>query len=202
VTDRAKTINEAIYYNVDAIHRAMNENVQISFQYSEWGTDKKLHLKKDGMRYQVSPYQLIWNDANYYLVAYDEEESILKHYRVDKMSGVWQEKKRRNGSERFKNFNPAIYSNRTFGMYGGSEELVQICFDNSMIGVVMDRFGSDIDIRVLDQDTFSIRVYVMVSPQFFGWLAGLGKNAQISGPAQVADEYHNYLQQIINAYKE
>lgn len=201
VADRAKTMNESIYYNVDAIHRAMNNNVQISFQYSEWGTDKKLHPRKEGKPYQVSPYQLIWDDANYYLVAYDEEQEMLKHYRVDKMSNVWLVEEKRRGSERFKNFNPAVYSSRMFGMYGGAEELVQIRFSNHMIGVVMDRFGTDVDIRVLDDKYFSIRVYVMVSPQFFGWLAGLGKNAMITGPKKVADSYRGYLQQIVESYE-
>lgn len=201
VADRAKTMNEAIYYNVDAIHRAMNSNVQISFQYSEWGTDKKLHLRKDGERYQASPYQLIWNDANYYLIAYDEKDGMLKHYRVDKMGDVWLSEEKREGSERFKNFNPAVYSNKMFGMYGGSEELVQLQFDNALIGVVMDRFGTDVDVRVLDGQTFSIRTYVMVSPQFFGWLAGIGARVRILGPKEVRKQYHTYLSEIVQSYE-
>lgn len=202
VADRAKTMNESIYYNVDTIHRGMNENMQITFQYAEWETDKKMHLRKEGRRYQVSPYQLIWNDSNYYLVAYEEESEILKHFRVDKMSNVWVEDVARVGSVRFQNFNPAIYSNRTFGMFGGEEEVVQILFDSQLIGVVMDRFGTDVDIRVRDQKHFSIRVDVAVSHQFFGWLAGLGSRAQIVSPAQVAASYQNYLKEIIASYEE
>lgn len=200
VTDRAKTLNESVYYNIDGIHKAINNNNQITFQYSEWKTDKKLHPKKEGKRYQVSPYQLIWNDANYYLIAYDEESEILKHYRVDKMTDVWQHEEKRMGGDRFKNFNPAIYSNRMFGMYGGYEELVQLKFDEKMIGVVMDRFGNDIDIRVLDDNSFTIRTYVMVSSQFFGWLCGLGKSVQILGPEKVSEEYCGYLLQILGKY--
>jgi len=197
VADRAKTMNEAIYYNVDTIHRGMNENRQISFQYSDWGTDKKLHHKKDGARYQVSPYQLVWNDSNYYLVAFEEESDQLKHYRVDKMNDVWLEEAKRSGNERFADFNPAVYSNRTFGMFGGTEELVHMQFDKRLIGVVMDRFGSEVDVRVRDEAFFTVRVYVAVSQQFFGWITGLGNGVKILGPEHVTVAYKEHLQMLL-----
>ena len=200
VADRAKTMNESVYYSIDAIHRAMNANCQISFQYMEWGLDKKLHPRKGGVRYRVSPYQLIWEDSNYYLVAYEEQSDILKHYRVDKMSDVWKEEEQRKGSERFRDFNPAIYSNKIFGMFGGEEELVRIRCKNTLIGVIMDRFGTDVDIRIVDADSFAARIRVMVSPQFFAWLTGLGSNAKIEGPERIVDQYGAYLQEILEAY--
>lgn len=201
VADRVKTMNESIYYTIDAIHRAMNENNRISFQYSEWGTDKKLHLRKNGERYEVSPYQLIWNDSNYYLVAFDEGSGALRHYRVDKMSSVVQLASPREGGEQFHDFNPAVYSGKTFGMFGGQETKVTIWFDKILIGVVMDRFGSDVDLRVYEDGSFYIITTIQISPQFFGWIAGFGNRAKILSPKPVARDYGLFLQEILELYE-
>ena len=85
VTGRVKTMNESIYYNVDRIHTAIAENSRITFQYFQWNVDKKMELRHDGALYEVSPWSLSWDDENYYLIAYDGNEGIIKHFRVDKM---------------------------------------------------------------------------------------------------------------------
>lgn len=82
---RVKTMNESIYYNVDRIHTAIAENSRITFQYFQWNVDKKMELRHGGSLYEVSPWSLSWDDENYYLIAYDSSEGIIKHFRVDKM---------------------------------------------------------------------------------------------------------------------
>ena len=88
VTNRNKTVNENIYYNVDIIYNAIAENVKIQFQYFEWDVNKEMHLRRNGKVYEVSPWLLTWDDENYYLVGYDSEADTLKHYRVDKMTDI------------------------------------------------------------------------------------------------------------------
>lgn len=84
VTKRVKTMNESIYYNVDNIHTAIAGNRQIRFQYFQWNIKKKMELRHNGEYYRVSPWALSWDDENYYLVAYDDTEKIIKHFRVVK----------------------------------------------------------------------------------------------------------------------
>lgn len=84
-TDRYLWLVESIYYNVDRIHTAIAENSRITFQYFQWNVDKKMELRHDGALYEVSPWSLSWDDENYYLIAYDSNEGIIKHFRVDKM---------------------------------------------------------------------------------------------------------------------
>lgn len=200
VADRPKTENEAIYYSIDTIHEALNNNLQISFIYSEWGMDKQLHPRKDGERYLVSPFRLVWNDSNYYLVAFDEKAQCIKHFRVDKMSEVKMEKEDRTQPEMLRAFNPAVYAAKMFGMYGGEEEIVRLECDYSLVGVIIDRFGTDISLRPSQEHKMIARVNISVSPQFFGWICGLGKKVQIVGPESVKEEYKNYLQDILKAY--
>lgn len=100
VAGRIKTENESIYYNIDNIHRAIQENRQIEFQYLDWNLKKEL-VPRVGGRKQVSPWALIWREENYYLAAYDGVDGIMKHYRVDKMGQMKVLKEEREGLEQF-----------------------------------------------------------------------------------------------------
>lgn len=197
VANRIKTANESIYYIVDDIHRALQNNEQISFQYLEWNLEKQLVPRKDGKIYRVSPWALTCKDENYYLIAHDGESDSIKHFRVDKMghiqvlTGVARE-----GAALFERFDIAAYANKTFGMFGGREEVVTLAFENRFIGVVMDRFGKDAPIRKRDDEHFSVRIQVALSGQFYGWLTGLGLGAEIIAPADVVTEYSEYLDRV------
>ncbi len=201
VAGRVKTENESIYYNVDFIHRAIQENRRITFQYMEWNLERKLAPRKDGSRYDISPWALSWNDENYYLIGYDAQAALIKHYRVDKMHAIRLSEEARQGGEAFQSFDIAAYTNKTFGMYGGKEETVTLIFSNRLIGVVIDRFGREADIRKVDDTHFRLRVKVAISGQFYGWLTGLGEDARISGPEEIVMDYLGYLKRLTAIYE-
>ncbi|MDE7222203.1 MAG: WYL domain-containing protein [Acetatifactor sp.] len=200
VVGRIKTENEGIYYCIDALHRAIQNNCQINFQYLEWNGQKQLVPRKGGRIYQVSPWALIWREENYYLLAWDESAAMMKHYRVDKMTAVEELSERRQGREQFQKLDLAVYADKTFGMFGGREETVLLEVPEHMTGVALDRFGREIMLRREREGYLRARVDVVVSGQFFGWLTGLGCQIRILGPQWVQDEYCNRLQEILNRY--
>ena len=201
VENRVKTMNESVYYNIGEIHRALTDNRQISFQYCEWTVEKELRLKKNGDRYCVSPWGLVWQNANYYLVAYDEKFETVKHYRVDKILQIRIEEASRNGRDIFENYDVGELTSRTFGMFGGREETICLEAHNRLVGVVLDRFGRDIMIQRNDHEHFNTLVRVNVSGQFFGWIASLGPDAVIASPDRVRDEYREFLEKSLSNYK-
>lgn len=201
VAGRVKTENESIYYNVDMIHNAIQDNAPITFTYLVWNMKRELVPRHQGKRYHVSPWALTWKDENYYLVAYDDEEEKIKHFRVDKMSRIKeQEGEERKGAESFERFDIAEYANRTFGMFGGEEENVTLRLPESMIGIVLDRFGREISIRKLEEGVAGVKIRVAVSMQFYGWLTGLGREVCILTPEYVKKGYADYLGEIIRNY--
>ena len=196
VLNRIKTDNESIFYNVDYIHEAIHCNKQISFQYYEWSTSKEMKLRRNGERYVVSPLGLIWDDENYYLIAYEEDNGI-RHYRVDKMKSIEILEALRSEESGYKDFDPASYSNKVFGMYGGETGTVTLSFPEKLTGVMLDRFGKDILLRKDGESHFSIRADVVISDHFFGWLAGLGKQVKIVSPDNIREQYKLYLSDIL-----
>lgn len=200
IYNRPKSVNETIYYNVDMIHAALRANEKITYQYAEWTIKKELRLKKDGAFYVVSPWALTWDDENYYLIAYDEAADAIKHYRVDKMQRMSILQEERTGKQKFQDFDLAAFAKKTFSMYGGRDEMVTLICNNSLAGVVLDRFGTDIMMIPCEEDCFKIKVLAAVSPQFFGWVTGIGEGMEIAGPAHVRQEYREYLRKLIQKY--
>ncbi len=200
VANRAKAVNEGVYYAVDCIHRAIAQNKSITFHYMEFTVSSQWQLKKGGKRYEISPYFLTWNHENYYLIAFDEQRQEVRHYRVDRMKDLEIGENERQGRELFRNFDIAAYSNVAFNMYGGEEKRIKMVFINRLANVVVDRFGKDVTIRKEDEEHFSVSVNVAVSPQFYGWLAGFGTGARIVSPQSEAEAYRDYLKEILENY--
>ncbi|MBP5151889.1 MAG: WYL domain-containing protein, partial [Lachnospiraceae bacterium] len=196
INDRVKTMNESVYYNVDDIQTALNENKKIRFKYYRWNIKRELEPSHNGEWLTVSPWALVWDDENYYMVAYDDVDEKIKHYRVDKMMRILLTDEKRAGKELFKNFDMARYSKATFGMYGGEEKRVKIRFKNHLCGVFIDRFGKDISFRAVDEDHSEFYVTVNVSPQFFGWILSLGPDVKIVGPDDVAEGIREYVRSL------
>lgn len=200
VKNRIKTMNESIYYNVDAIHDGISQNRNIQFKYFEYTVEKTRHYRKDGAFYVVSPYALTWDDENYYMVAFDSEAGIIKHYRVDKMTDISTLEEHRDGRDAFEALDMAVYARKVFGMFSGEDVTVRLRFENHLVGAVLDRLGQDVMIVRDGDDHFTVSAEVVVSPQFFAWVCGFGAAAQIIGPEHVARKMADHVKGIAAIY--
>ncbi|MCR5676119.1 MAG: WYL domain-containing protein [Lachnospiraceae bacterium] len=200
VQGRIKTMNESIYYIVDEIHRAISENRKIRFKYMQWSLDKTMVPRRKEL-YETSPWALTWDDENYYLIAYDSEMQMVKHYRVDKMQNIEITDDPRDGRDCFGKIDMAAYTRKSFGMYGGEDTRVKLRFNNDLVGVLIDRFGRDIPITPDKQPGWSqTSVDVTVSDLFFGWIFALGKDVQIISPEDVAARFEKELHDRLRLY--
>ena len=203
VANRIKTTNESVYYNVDDIQKAISENHKVSFQYFQWNPNKEKELRHNGMRYEISPWALTWDDENYYMVGYDSKERKIKHYRVDKMLKIEiMADSKREGKALFKDMDMAVYSKKIFGMFGGVEETVVLECKNGISGVIIDRFGTEVDIIKRATDSFTVRVNVQISPQFLGWVFSLGENIKIISPDSVIERMRDEIARIQGIYNK
>ncbi len=203
IFNRPKATNETIYYNVDMIHSAIFRNRQVTYHYVEWTMNKTTELKHGGEFYIVSPLQLVWDDENYYMVGYDEKSQSVRHYRVDKMRDMTiQDDDPRSERALAEEIDAAAFSRKTFGMYSGDDVQVEFKGRKKLVGVMLDRFGTDIWMHPVDDETFSARVMVTVSRQFFGWVTAIGSDLQIVGPESVKKEYRKYLTDIMKGWQE
>jgi len=210
IANRVKSISSssALFRNVDAIHKAISLNAQITFRYFDYDLKKQKQYRKK--EYRASPWAMIYTDDNYYLLAF--EDGRFKHFRVDKMEGTAAQIAgaagteyaviEREGEEEFARVDMSAYTKYTFSMFGGETERVTMVFQNRMMGAVMDRFGRDVVVLKEDEEHFRVTVPVAVSDQFYGWVFGLGRNMRIIGPEHVADKFRSYLNKVREMYEE
>lgn len=199
VNGRVKTMNERIYYSVDKIHEALNEESQIKFQYFTWTADKKMELKHGGAYYSVSPWALCWDDEKYYLVGYDNREYKIKHFRVDKMADVSVVYEEREGKEEFSKMQMSEYTNRLFGMFDGNLETVTLLCENHAANVIIDRFGTDIPLMKTDAEHFTVRVRVSVSKLFLSWIMAI-PGVKIVAPERTVDMMRSEIKRLQEMY--
>lgn len=200
ISGRIKAMNESIYYNVDKLHEAIGSDRQIRFLYYQWNVKKEMELRKNGAEYHISPWGLMWDDENYYLVGYDSEDAKIKHYRVDKMLRIDVTDDKREGKEAFKQFDMPKYTKSLFGMFSGEQIPVTLMVRNDLVGVILDRFGKDIIVIPYDDDHFKTTVNVAVSPQFFGWIMSFGTGMKIISPDNVVGQMKNNIMELASQY--
>ena len=189
VTNRIKTANESIFYNVDAIHSAIAENCRICFTYFDWSLKNGRVYRKNGGEYIISPWALIWHSENYYMIGYDGQEDMIKHYRVDRMNSINVIEKQREGKDKFKELDVAKYAKHYFGMYNSAVERVTLNCANDLTNVVIDKFGNDADFELQpDDETFNVTAEVAVSPVFLSWVLMFGGKIKIVSPESAKEK--------------
>lgn len=201
LSGRIKTMNESIYYSVDRIHAAINEDRQISFQYFQWNVKKEMVLRRGGALYQVSPWALLWDDENYYLIAYDHDADKIKHYRVDKMRTIELLDLPRSGHDLFQATNVPAYAKSLFGMFSGEPTHVTLECSTDLVGAIIDRFGKDIPLIPLGSEHFEAHVRVTASRPFLAWVFSLGDGIRITAPASLVEAMREEARRLFDRYE-
>ena len=181
---------------MDTLNRAINLNSQVTFQYFQWDVNKKMVLKHEGALYTVSPWALVLDNENYYLVGYEKDK--IKHYRVDKIKRLEITGTPREGKE---SFHEEDYTKKAvFGMFGGSVTPVTLVAEDWMAGIIIDRFGFDTPIVPLSNGKFECRIEAALSKQFVGWLVGLGKGIKVVSPPAAVKLVQDETKRLVEEY--
>ncbi|MBR7123110.1 MAG: transcriptional regulator [Oscillospiraceae bacterium] len=197
VSGRVKSMNETIYYSVDAIQEAISQNKQISFQYFDWdlGGQRRYREKE----YLASPYGLCQDNENCYLLGYSLRHGITS-YRVDRMTNIRICDAPRIPCQELTGKALVEHANRLFQMFSGETVDVKLRFHRSLINVVIDRFGKDTILIPDGDDHFNFTVNVAVSPMFLSWVIGFGNKAKILYPQSVAEQCKTMCLECLNQY--
>lgn len=199
INDKFKSKNKTTYYAIDAIHEGISQRKKITFHYFHYNEKKEKVYSHDKKLYKVSPIALVWDDEKYYLIAYDTDEEKIKHYRVDKIDAATCTDEQSDGQDSIKNSDISQYTGSHFGMFGGKQEKVTLCCDNSLADVILDRFGSE-SMLFVKGNTFQVNVDVVVSPPFISWLFSFGDKIKVTHPQSVADKVKATAIEVLKQY--
>ena len=199
VMNRTRTSNEQLYYAVDGINTAINENRQVSFRYFDWTVTGEKAFRRDGALYVTNPVALCV-DRHYYLVAYDAMREEYRHYRVDRIDRLTVTDAPRSPLP--EGFDLGSYVKTIFDMYNGETTTVLLRMHHSLLNAAMDRFGSNAHLRSDDEDFFVLSAPVEIGPTFFGWLFQFGGKAKLIGPENICRDFAVYCREVLAQYQE
>lgn len=197
VDRRVKTDNEGVYYAIDQLHTAIAGRRLVSFRYFDYNARREKVLRRGGELYRVTPFGLIWSDENYYMVGWEQGGSEMRHYRVDRMSGLAVCAETGDTPRGYEKFDLAEYGQKHFHMFSGKEAKVRLRCASRFVNVMLDRFGQEAMLIPDGEDHFVLTVEAVVSPQFYGWLFGLGHEVELTAPSWAVKEYREMLRRAL-----
>ena len=184
-----KHTNEQIFYNVDALEQALEQQKKVLFRYFTLNEQGEKVYRRDGHRYVVEPVALVFNEDNYYVITYSDRYDSTVTYRVDRMDGVTVAEDPISEKAVQLRQEMAQYTEQVFKMYGGQPEDVVLEFEDTLVGVVFDKFGENTPMIRVGEKKCVATVKVRVSPTFWGWLFQFAGEMRVLSPQWVIDGY-------------
>ena len=206
VAERPRQTQKTMLKSLKDIRKAIEADRQISFYYTKRNI-KNLNetvYRSKGEKYRVSPFSVVLSEGNHYLVGYDEKYHQIKAYRIDRMEGIATLPLPREGEEQFKKKGISDYARQTFGMFvGPAPKRITLLCDNRLLDTMIERFGNSrsTEYKSVDEDHFTLTTSIVVSPVFYGWIAGLGGKAIIQAPEEVVESFKKFLEEIRGKYQ-
>lgn len=142
VDGKVKTGNEAVYYAVDILHTAIQQQKTVMFKYIKYTPQKKKRYKHGGRVYVLSPYDMVWNSDAYYVCGYSKSHGKVVTFRVDRMCRP--ELSESVFCPRPEGYDIGKYCRRVFSMYDGADCTVELKCENSLMDDIVDRFGEQV----------------------------------------------------------
>ncbi len=199
VLSRVKTQSEQLYYNIDGINQAINEDRCVRFRYFDWTTQGQRRYRHGGKVYTECPAALCV-DRNYYLVTYRPEENKFIHFRVDRISGLQVAETPRPALPR--DFDPASYVRTIFDMHSGETARVTLELADHLLNVAMDRFGRDAHYRAAPGGKVIVSAQVEVSPTFLSWVLCFGGEAKVLDPPFAREALERMAREALARYTD
>ncbi|MDE6788331.1 MAG: WYL domain-containing protein [Ruminococcus sp.] len=184
-----KHSNEGVFENIEQIELAIRQKKQISFYYFDLDEKGNRAYRKEKKRYITDPVALVFNEDNYYLVAYSQKYQGSTNYRIDRMDTVEVEETQICEEVHIRKRKTESYTEQVFKMYNGQAETVTLEFPPNLLGVVYDKFGEKISIRHTDGGNLLIKVTVQISPPFWGWIFQFGGRMKIVSPEGLKPDF-------------
>ena len=197
-----KTDNESIFYNVDTINEAIIKRKKIQFYYFDYNLSHERVYRREHKRYVVNPYATVVSNDNYYLLCYNDFHKNIVHYRIDRMEQVLMLEYDMTELKEIDAFDVAKHKKQVFDMFSGEEYEVTFRADNSLMDVVFDKFGSDVNLHKYNDTMFEFKAKIELSNTFWGWCLMFGNKLKIIAPNDIVIRLKNYIDDISNSYKE
>lgn len=206
IDNRAKSTNESVFYVIDRLDTAIKSGKKVKFQYSRRKMDDKYAARKETRTFTLSPYALIWSSDHYYLVANNEKYDNLMNVRVDRISQVeiMEDPVRpmEEVSPYSTYFDAADYAAKTFNMFSGDLQMIELKCSSTILEQIFDRFGERINTRRADDTHFLLRTEASISSGLVSWIMQFGTDIEVIQPSELKEMVAEKAARILGIYQK
>jgi predicted DNA-binding transcriptional regulator YafY len=195
--------NKQMMYVLDAVNDAISKKRKIKFVYNRYGTDFKLHPKREAP-YIVNPYQIVANNSHFYLIGNYDKYDDVSHYRLDKMTCVSILDEKVKPQKEVKDFANGFHLPRHMAehiyMFSGMSVQVKLRTDESMMNELVDWLGKDFRIKKLDEEgTIEVALHCNEDAMFY-WALQYGPYVEILEPKSLRERLKSATQEMYKKY--
>ena len=205
-----RTDNKQVFYNISILDEAIRKKQKVLFEYAEYHTDKKMHLKKreDGSvrEYVVTPYQMAVQEGKYYLICNYDKYDDISNYRVDRIRNIQilEEKGKPFETLKWSGHQPMNlneYMKEHVYMYSSENAFVKFRIVKAMISDVIDLFGKGVNFSEETDTHVSVSVHVneRAAEQF---AKNYAPDVVILQPKRLRDKLRDDLKKAWEAYED
>ena len=198
-----KLSNEDIFDITDKLEQAIENSKRVSFRYFDINAAGDRVYRHDNKLYEEEPLAMLCSEGNYYLICYRPEpeyDNHVKIFRVDRIVdiSILDIELSKEGKKAFRLL--SNYPKQVFKMYGGQMRKVRLAFDESLIGVVYNKYGEEINIRK-SGSRYTVSVEIQISPTFWGWLMQFPTQMEIISPVDVREQFSAWILSAAEKYQ-
>ena len=199
---------QQLFYTIDVLDEAIRKGKKVSFTYNEYGTDKKLHPRKDSNGntrvYIVNPYQIAATNGRYYLICNYDKYDNISNYRMDRITNIQILDEPMKPAKLVKGldhgFDLPTHMAEHLYMFGGESGVVTFRAQKYILNDIMDWFGGDVVFFDETQESVSVRVYVNLAAMR-RWALQYALHAKILSPTSLVQTIKQDLQAAVEHYE-
>jgi predicted DNA-binding transcriptional regulator YafY len=151
---------------------------------------------------RVDPYHLLYEGNQFYLVGRSHERDAMRVFRLSRIHGkVGYATKAEHDFQRPGNFDPRVYANRRSWQFGDPIGTAEVWIARRIAWQIERHFGPYGEMRAFGDD--GDRVFVTSyanARQLIAWVLGLGEHARILGPVELATEFRDRVELLIERH--
>jgi proteasome accessory factor C len=137
---------------------------------------------------RVDPYQLLYQGSQFYLVGRSHERDAIRVFRLSRIRGkVAYVTKAEHDFTRPTDFDPRGYADRIDWQFGDPIGTAEIWLGERIAWQVERHFGRYGEIRPADGEDRVFTTPYASTRALIAWVLGLGENARIVGPPELAE---------------
>lgn len=194
----SKTENVEVIKNIEDISDSIYHHKKIKFEYWKYAITNKLE-KIIVSTPTVSPYAIVYNKQEFYLIGIKEGQTQFYNYRIDRIKNI--QKLDEEITIKKKKSEIQDFAESSIEMFGGKKEEVEAICHIWLLDTIFETFGRNVTIEKISEDEEHFKLLVDTNPLGFRmWAMRNIDLVEVKKPVSLRKEMQNIIKNAAKKY--